>query len=95
MDTIVPSRGLLHLSLEEFLFLVSEPSLRNAEIVSIEQYCQSSGAITRRFLVLEIQTQGRKSVFLRLDRRRQRETLIARFLLNRVTPSKDIVRTRY
>ena len=90
--TVAPAFGTLHLALSEFLSYVSQQTpLRDVEIVSIEGYLESGGRNEHHFLVFELRRPGRKSLFLRLDRR----PVIAPFLLNRVALSSDSVRTRY
>ena len=88
------SIGILDLSIPEFHELLEHhATLRHAEIVSIELYSEGAGTGTHSFLVLQLQRQGRKPVFLRLDRRLDRR--IARFLLNSGAAAQPTVRTRY
>lgn len=74
----------------------AHPSLRAAEIVSTECYALRAGAVTHRFVVLELRRQGRKDVWLRLDRRRGEKVSIFRFLsASGITDANDRVCPSY
>jgi hypothetical protein len=67
-------------------------SLRQAEILSTECYTESTGRVIHRFLILELRREGRKDIWLRLDRRPG--SSIPQLLLTAGTaPAKDTVRT--
>lgn len=47
----------------------SRPSLQRANILSTEGYKQIHSGVLHRFLILEVQREDRRSVWLRIDRR--------------------------
>ena len=68
-------------------------SLQNASIVSAEGYCRSIGhtGIVHRFIILELERDGRQRIWLRIDRRRGRESPM-RFITRVATsPANDQV----
>ena len=68
-------------------------SLQKAEILSTETYCKMNGAVPHRFLLLELRREGRKDLWLRLDRRRDRSVPFMRFAAaNFKTAPHDMVR---
>lgn len=75
-------------------YIDNERSLQAAEIVSTECYRQPAGAVTHRFVVLELRRLGRNVEWLRLDRRRGEGVSILRFFaLSGVTKANDRVRS--
>ena len=68
-------------------------SLKRAEILSTQCYTEFNGRVFHRFLILELHREGRKDIWLRLDRRPGRSTWQ---LLRAVgkAPAKDTVSTR-
>jgi hypothetical protein len=67
-------------------------SLMQAEILSTECYTESSRGVVHRFLILELRREGRKDIWLRLDRRPG--SSISQLVLNAGTVrAKDTVRT--
>lgn len=76
-------------------YIDDHKSLQKAEIVSAECYSVQSGAVTHRFIVLELRREGRKDVFLRLDRRRGENVSVLRFIaVAGVTKANDRVRCK-
>lgn len=68
-------------------------SLQRARVISTEAYAAYGGGVTHRFVVLELRRSGKKTLWLRLDRRRGKG--VSTFdLLRRSgsTPSNDMVR---
>lgn len=73
-------------------YIKDHRSLQDAEIISVECYAQNVGAVTHRFLVLELRRADRKGVWLRLDRRRDANVSIIKFLVfSGVTKANDRV----
>jgi hypothetical protein len=74
VDTVVP-QGILMMSLGDLCSTIEKHrSLQKAEISMTEAYTQLLGAVRHRFLVLELHREGRKKIWLRLDRRAGRST---------------------
>ncbi|KAF8316848.1 hypothetical protein DL93DRAFT_2077658 [Clavulina sp. PMI_390] len=68
--SVIPPYGVIYLSLQELCRYVSEQeTLRLASIVSSECYSEPIGPVTHRFVVMKLRREGRKVVWLRLDRR--------------------------
>jgi len=87
------SYGVLQLPLEDFCDLIREHrSLQKAEILSTETHCKMNGPVPHRFLLLELRREGSKVLWLRLDRRRDRDVPFLRFAATLATPSRDMVR---
>lgn len=60
--------------------------LQNAKIVSAECYCQSIVLrVVHRFLILELEREGKKNIWIRLDRKRARIDGTLKFLRDRGT----------
>ncbi|KAF8309921.1 hypothetical protein DL93DRAFT_2230639 [Clavulina sp. PMI_390] len=77
------SFGVLQLSLSELCDLITiRSSLANAEILSVESYSQRVNFITHRFLILRLRRQGRKDVYLRLDRRAASEISLTKLVFS-------------
>jgi len=91
--TAVPGPAVMELSLSNVCKYISEHrSLQEAEIVSTECHAQNLGGITHRFLVLELWRPNRKKVWLRLDRRREENVSLIKFLASfGVTKANDRV----
>lgn len=91
--TIVPSVGYMGLSIAELCELIEERhSLQQANIVMTESYKQHTGGIVHRFLVLELEREGKKPVWLRLDRRLGKDVSKMSFILaSGVTNANDTV----
>ncbi|KAF8308155.1 hypothetical protein DL93DRAFT_2221274 [Clavulina sp. PMI_390] len=87
----VPQFGVLECSLSDFCnYVDANLSLQTAEIISTECYTQSAGAVTHRFVVLELRRPNRRNAWLRLDRRRGKNVSILRFLaVSGVTVAND------
>lgn len=94
VSTAVPKYGVIDLSLADVCnYIDDHRSLQTAEIVSTECYSQPAGAVTHRFIILELRRQGRKDVWLRLDRRRGENVSLFRFLaVSGITKANDRVR---
>ena len=70
-------------------------SLQKALIVSTECYAEKTAVVTHRFIIMELQREGRKDIWLRLDRLRQRNISTLNFLAASGTSlSNDTVSTR-
>lgn len=66
--------------------------MQQAEIVAAEGYKQWTGQVVHRFIVLELSRAKRKPIWLRIDRRKARETSAFRFLAaGGTTPANDTV----
>lgn len=80
--------------LEHLIELVDKhPSLQRAEIPSTEGYWQISNGVIHRFLVLELQRQKQKPIWLRLDRRPDISAGMLKFVLDSAkAPANDTVR---
>lgn len=93
--TIVPEYGVHNLRLSDVCsFIDGHKSLQSAAIVTTECYSEPAGAVTHRFLVLELRRPGRKNIWLRLDRRRGEGISLLRFFaLSGETKANDRVRT--
>lgn len=92
-DTVISSDGRLKLLLEDLCKIVDEHrSMQLAEIVATEGYSEWTGTVVHRFLILELQRVGRKSIWLRIDRQRAQDVSALRFLAARAsTPANDTV----
>ena len=93
-DTFL-TRGLNHtLNLTELCDVINRHrSLQNASIVSAEGYCRSIGRtrIVHRFIVLELERDGRQRIWLRIDRQRGRENPIMFIARIATSPANDQV----
>ena len=91
----VISHGVLRLLISDICDLIrTRRSLHRAEVVSTECYCRRRGAIFHRFLILELRRAGRKDLWLRIDRRRDRYHPKLQFLTTLSTPANDLVCTK-
>lgn len=90
----VPRRGVIELSLADVCHYIDDhESLQAVQIISTECYTMPAGAVTHRFVILELPRPGRKDVWLRLDRRRGEGVSIMRVLsVSGVTRANDRVR---
>jgi hypothetical protein len=93
VDTVLPSFDVLPLPLSQLCELVDcHRSLQRAETISSEAYTERIGAVIHRFLVLELRREGKKPIWLRLERTRSKSVGVVEFLLARgSTPANDIV----
>lgn len=87
VSTIIPRNGGYGGQLTQLCSLiVLYPALQNARIVSAECYTKSIAIrIVHRFLVLELEREGKKNIWLRLDRRRAKINGAIKFLRDRAT----------
>lgn len=68
----VVSNGILSLELDEMCdYIVGHRSLQNASIVSTETYGEKMGVFVHRFVIMELRRQGKKDIWLRLERKRE------------------------
>ena len=83
--------------MDEFCKLIRERrSLQRAEILLTETHCKMNGAIPHRFLLLKLHREGRKDLWLRLDRRRDRHVPFVFFAATFfATPAHDMVRRAF
>lgn len=89
-DTVMSENNLL-LSFSQFCGLIEKHrSLQEAEIITTEGYAQQIGGILHRFLVLELRRSGKKTIWLRLDRRAGRSALRLLLTLGSA-PAHDVV----
>ena len=75
MDTFLTHGSNHTLNLTELCDVINRHrSLQNASIVSAEGYCRSIGrtGIVHRFIVLELERDGRQRIWLCIDRQRGR-----------------------
>lgn len=91
--TLLPPHGTLSFSLQDVgAYISSHPSLSRALILATECYAVRSGAVTHRFLVLELSRPERKAVWMRLDRFRAESVGILKFFsASGVTKANDRV----
>jgi hypothetical protein len=89
INTVVPSYGVFNLTIVELQTMIEEHrSLQVGEIMSSEGYFQH--AITHRFLILQLRRDGRKPIWLRLERRAGRSAFNL-LLSGGVAPTQDTV----
>lgn len=97
-QTFLPIEGGYGVLLKHLCHLIDRyPTLRDADIVSSECYTEPIRLrILHRFLLLELHREGRKPIWVRLDRTRDNFTSTGRFLLlNRArTRANDVVSAR-
>jgi hypothetical protein len=95
--TTVVSHGVLQLDLSELCDLIAvRSSLSRAEIVSAECYVQRIGLFSHRFLVLHLQREGRKDIYLRIDRRAARDVSLTELVwASGQTHAQDEVHIRF
>jgi hypothetical protein len=78
--------------MDEFCQLIREHrSLQRAKIISTETHCKVNAGIPHLFLLLELHREGRKDLWLRLDRRRDRDVPLMLFAATLATPPHDMV----
>ncbi|KAF8315959.1 hypothetical protein DL93DRAFT_2166540 [Clavulina sp. PMI_390] len=79
--TAVLTYGVVDLSLVDFCDCIDDnQSLQQTVIVSSECYSERVGAVTHRFILLELRRPRRKDVWLRLDRRRGEKISVMKLL---------------
>ena len=89
ISTVVPSYGVFSLTIVELQTMIEEhSSLQFGEIIATEGYFQS--AITHRFIILQLRRDGRKAIWLRLERRAGRSAFNL-LLSGGVAPTQDTV----
>jgi hypothetical protein len=93
VGSVVPDAGKLGMPLKEFCdYIDAHQCLQQAEISSTECYAEQHGAITHRFLILELRRRNRRTIWLRLDRRLGKNTSTMSFLRSLgVTEANDVV----
>jgi hypothetical protein len=93
IETVLPSFDVLLLPLSQLCELVdSHHSLQRAETISSEAYTERVGAVIHRFLIMEIRREGKKPIWLRLERTRSRSVGVVEFLrAGASTPANDVV----
>lgn len=90
MNTVI-AHGALQASLEDFCeLIISRRSLRQAQVTSTECYTERNRGILHRFLVLELCREGKKPIFIRVDRRVSASTMGLLFGFGSA-PAKDTV----
>ena len=96
-STTLVSYGVLQLHLQDFCKLIREHrSLQSAEILTTEIYSTFSGAVRHRFLLIELRRLGKKDLWLRLDRRRDRSIPVLLFAAtSSVTPHAMVRHVAY
>ncbi|KAF8292331.1 hypothetical protein DL93DRAFT_2174103 [Clavulina sp. PMI_390] len=78
---IVPTSGVIELSLGDFCDYVDEYALlKEAVVVSVEGYRQRVGLVQHRFVVIELSRNSHRNIWLRLDRRIERGISLLRFV---------------
>jgi len=88
----VVARGVLELTLPDLCDLITERhSLQRAEIVSMEVYTEPAKVWGHRFMILELSRPQRKTLYLRLDRRRSRKAVALGLLRSRTVSAHDTV----
>lgn len=94
-STVIPHNGGFGGQLKQLCSLIeSHPTLQNAQIISVECFSESIFVrIHHRFLILELEREGKKNIWLRLDRRRAKIDGTIKFLRGRgTTRANDTVR---
>jgi len=94
MDTFLTHGSNHTLNLTELCDVINRHrSLQNASIVSAEGYRRSIGrtGIVHRFIVLELERDGRQRIWLRIDRQRGRESPIIFIARVATSPANDQV----
>lgn len=92
--TFIPHNGGFGGQLSHLCSLIgSYSALQNARIISAECHTESIALkIVHRFLILELMREGKKNIWIRLDRRRAKILGTLRFLRNHATtPANDTV----
>ncbi|KAF8309238.1 hypothetical protein DL93DRAFT_2231111 [Clavulina sp. PMI_390] len=89
--TVMPQYGVMKLSLEDLCeYIRLHRTLQVASIVKSECYFEVAGPVLHRFLILELRREGRKVIWLRLDRRRGEKISLIKFLsASGVTKAND------
>ena len=93
-DTFLTHGSNHTLNLTELCDVINQHrSLQNASIVSAEGYCRSIGrtGIVHRFIVLELERDGRQRIWLRIDRRRGNESPVMFIARVATSPANDEV----
>lgn len=68
MNTIIPA-GTLTLDVRQLCSVINEHRpLQRTEIRAIESYTETTGRVVLRFLIFELHREGRKPIWIRLDR---------------------------
>ncbi|KAF8315887.1 hypothetical protein DL93DRAFT_817058 [Clavulina sp. PMI_390] len=90
----IPEIGRIVLSLAELCALMdSNRALQLGKIVSTECYAEEISGVIHRFLVVEVRLLGKRTVWLRLDRRMERNVSYWQFLwASGETAANDMVR---
>ena len=84
--TVLPAGHHRKLSLQELCQVIDEHhSMQQAEITAAEGYKEWAGTVLHRFLVLELHRPKRKSIWLRIDRRKAQDVGTFRLLVARGT----------
>lgn len=87
ISTILPANGGFGGSLSDLCGLIdSYTTLQNAQIVSTECYTEPIAlGIVHRLLIVELERKGKKNIWIRLDRRREKLAGSMKFFLDRGT----------
>lgn len=64
-------------------------SLQDARIVCAEAYKQWNGRVMHRFIILELEREGREQIWLRIERGREKGQSLLNFLARRATARAD------
>lgn len=85
LDPTIPLTSLLDV-------LSRHRSLQEARIVQADSYQQFNGRVVHRFIILELEREGRQKIWLRIDRLRNESTGLFSFVANGArAPSDDRV----
>ena len=85
--------GVWNMSVSQLCDVIKQHrSLRRAEILSTQCYTEFNGRVVHRFLILELHREGRKDIWLRLDRRPGQSTWQLLLAVGKA-PAKDTVCT--
>ncbi|KAF8308163.1 hypothetical protein DL93DRAFT_2159211 [Clavulina sp. PMI_390] len=89
--TVAPQYGVINFSLADLCkYIDIHRSLQIAAIITSECYFEAAGPVLHRFLLLELRREGRKIIWLRLDRRRGENVSLIKFLsTSGVTKAND------
>lgn len=78
VDPRIPLRGLLEV-------IERHRSLQHARIIRADAYQGFTGQVVHRFIILELERDGRQPIWLRIDRGREKGQSVRRFLAEGAT----------
>lgn len=86
VDTFLSNKSEPTVTLRALLDVINRhPSLQRARIVRADSYQKFTGRVTHRFIILELQREGRQTIWLRIDRERASDRSVLNFVANKGT----------